>query len=191
MSAKSSRILVIDDDPLFRSLIASLLRKHCIVAVASEGLEAFQKALQHTPDVAIIDVNMHGWDGIKTLKKFRAHPTLRQVKLIMLTADSSKETVLTAIQAGANDYLIKAGFSKSELFRKLNRLIPDHRNKLQIESPVNFANLNGGTTKLVEDSVLEPALAAELQPTQTAAPAEVMNDKIDDDAMQEIMDAWE
>ncbi len=120
-----TRVLIIDDDPLIRTLLVSALRKDCLVAVAAEGSEGFYKALELTPDVAVIDVNMPGWDGLKTLEAFRAHPGLKNVKVIMLTADASKQTVTAAIRGGAHDYLIKTSFSKADFYRKLNRLVPD------------------------------------------------------------------
>lgn len=124
MNAKSTGVLIIDDDPLIRTLLVSALRKDCRVAVAAEGSEGFAKALEIKPDIAVIDVNMPGWDGLKTLEAFRAHPSLRQTKIIMLTADASKQTVMAAVRAGANDYLIKTSFSKADFYRKLNQLVP-------------------------------------------------------------------
>lgn len=125
MKSRASRVLIIDDDPLIRTLLVSSLRKECFVAVAAEGAEGFAKALELKPDVAVIDVNMPGWDGLKTLEAFRSHIDLRDIKIIMLTADASKQTVMAAVRAGANDYLIKTSFSKADFYRKLNRLVPD------------------------------------------------------------------
>ena len=122
--SQRTRILVIDDDPLFRSLMAALLRRDFVVFVAGEGSEGFYKALEHPPEVAVIDIQMPGWDGLKTLKAFRAHPALRGVRTMILSADASKETVLAAIEAGADDYLIKTSFSKEGFYEKLSRLLP-------------------------------------------------------------------
>lgn len=122
-SARRPTILVIDDDPLFRGLIASLLRKDYLVAVAAEGSEGFYKALEHPPDLAIVDIQMPGWDGLKTLQAFRSHAQLSKIKIVILTSDASKETVLAAIRGGANDYLIKTSFSKVDLQEKLTRLL--------------------------------------------------------------------
>ena len=124
MKSTPTRVLIIDDDPLIRTLLVSALRKDCLVAVAAEGSEGFYKALELTPDIAVIDVNMPGWDGLKTLEAFRAHPGLKNVKVIMLTADTSKQTVMAAIRGGAHDYVIKTSFSKADFYRKLNQLVP-------------------------------------------------------------------
>ncbi len=125
MKSRATRVLIIDDDPLIRTLLVSALRKECFVAVAAEGAEGFAKALELKPDVAVIDVTMPGWDGLKTLEAFRSHINLRDIKIIMLTADASKQTVMAAVRAGANDYLIKTSFSKADFYRKLNHLVPD------------------------------------------------------------------
>jgi CheY-like chemotaxis protein len=122
--SKATRVLIIDDDPLIRALLVSALRKDCFVAVAADGAEGYAKALELKPDVAVIDVNMPGWDGLKTLEEFRGHENLRAIKIIMLTADASKQTVMAAVRGGANDYLIKTSFSKVEFYRKLNQLVP-------------------------------------------------------------------
>lgn len=147
-----ARILVIDDDPLFRSLIVSLLRKEYLVSVASEGSEGFYKALEHPPDAAVVDIQMPGWDGLKTLKAFRSHPALQNVKIVILTSDASKETVLAAIHGGANDYIIKTSFAKEEFYQKLSKLLPS---KFDHGDP-SFVN---------EQSSVEPRQTADPAPT--------------------------
>lgn len=125
------RVIVIDDDPLFRSLITTLLRKEYLVTVASDGAEGYYKAAEYPPDIALIDVQMPGWDGIKTLRHFRSHPMLNKVSLVMLTSDSSRETVMASIEAGAHDYIVKTSFSREDLFTKLARFDP--RRKLVMQ----------------------------------------------------------
>ncbi|QDU81087.1 Chemotaxis protein CheY [Polystyrenella longa] len=121
--AKRHKVLIIDDDPLFRSLLVSLLRTDYLVSVASDGADGFYKAVEYPPDIAIVDIQMPQWDGIKTLKAFRSHASLQYTSVIMLTSDASRETVLSAIKEGANDYVIKTSFSKEELKQKVNRLV--------------------------------------------------------------------
>ncbi|MCA9041975.1 MAG: response regulator transcription factor, partial [Planctomycetaceae bacterium] len=120
---KRYKVLIIDDDPLFRSLLVSLLRKDYLVSVASDGADGFYKAVEYPPDIAIVDIQMPQWDGIQTLKAFRGHSALQNTKVIMLTSDASRETVLSAIKGGANDYVIKTSFSKEELRQKIHRLV--------------------------------------------------------------------
>jgi CheY-like chemotaxis protein len=173
------RVLVIDDDPLFRSLIVSLLRRDYVVSVASDGAEGFYKALEHPPAVAVIDVQMPGWDGLKTLKAFRAHPVLREVRTVILTADASRGTVLAAIQGGAHDYVVKTSFSHHDFCRKLSRLLAesgpppatDDRQPLSAERRI-------GTSRILE---------------RVAVPAQIEANGRDseDERLQQIIDGWE
>jgi DNA-binding response OmpR family regulator len=190
-----TRVLIIDDDPLIRQLLVTALRKDCLVAVASEGSEGFYKALEVTPDLVVIDVNMPGWDGLKTLEAFRAHPALKGVKVIMLTADASKQTVMAAIHGGAHDYVIKTTFSKADFYRKVNRLIPGSITSvgpLVVEFEADRASAAGAETEdrsLARASNRQHAGSATLEPpaltaaTATAASVE--------SRLQELIDGWE
>src|SRR5579872_3095892 len=120
---KRAQILVIDDDPLFRSLMTSFLRRDFLVMVAGDGKEGLYKASKHVPQLAIIDVQMPGWDGLRTLHAMRSNPDLPRFPVMMLTGDASRQTVSAAIQAGADDYLIKTSLSRDELLKKVCRLL--------------------------------------------------------------------
>ncbi len=191
-------VLVIDDDPLFRSLIVSLLRKDCQVTVASEGSDGYYKALENPPDIALIDVQMPGWDGLKTLKAFRSHPALAGVRAIMLTGDASKETVLAAIHAGANDYLVKTTFTKQDFFQKLNCQLPTGAGTAS-QSPSGAASptsteqpcparpphISSAETSPLQQSP-ESAIAAASSPASVSVPAAP-----DSSRLQEVMDNWD
>lgn len=128
-------ILVIDDDPLFRSLMVTILRRDYSVAVASDGAEGFYLALEHMPTLATIDIMMPGWDGLRTLQAFRSHPLLQAVPVILLTSDASRETVMAAIHGGADEYLVKTSFNRELLLEKVRRLIDRGVRKTVAESP--------------------------------------------------------
>ena len=193
--SQRARILVIDDDPMFRSLLVSLLRKDYIVAVASGGAEGFNKALEHPPDIAVIDIQMPGWDGLKTLKAFRKDAALDRVKIVILTSDASKETVLAAIQGGANDYLIKTSFSKDEFYQKLEKLMPAITARdVSPERAVSEHPSTAATLQPCEpDAALEPSARTATTATSTVqdsvgSPAD---DAVDvDTSLQELIDDW-
>ncbi|MGE3314121.1 MAG: response regulator [Planctomycetaceae bacterium] len=171
-----ARILVIDDDPLLRSLIVSLLRKDCLVSVAAEGSEGFYKALEHPPDIALIDVQMPGWDGLKTVQAFRGHPALAHIPIMMLTGDASKETVLAAIRAGSNDYVIKMTFSKQDFYQKLNRLIPG---RVIIPTAATPESVSAGSTATPQVSAVAAPMPAAKKPAASGTD------------LQEVIDGWE
>lgn len=178
------QILVVDDDPLFRSLMVSVLRQDFTVAVASDGADGFYRALDQVPDAAVLDIQMPGWDGIKTLKAFRSHPTLAQVKVVVLTSDASRETVLAAIQAGADDYIIKTAFSRDEFRQKLDRLLQDQPS---LEIPVDAE---------ISETFAAAPIRDDLDPTRELVGATTTSTRHvgwagSEDLLQEAIDAWE
>ncbi len=178
------RILVVDDDPLFRSLMVSVLRRDFTVSVAPDGADGFYRALDQVPDLAVLDIQMPGWDGIKTLKAFRTHPLLARVKVVVLTSDASRETVLAAIQAGADDYIIKTAFSRDEFRQKLDRLLQDQpAPKVPVAEPIS-------------DSIPLIPVRDDFDPVPELVGATASSGKLvgwagSEDLLQEAIDAWE
>ncbi len=103
------RILVADDHPIVRSGIVALLASAAdveVVGEASDGLEAVSIALQLRPDIVLMDLRMPGIDGDEaTARILAAEPGIR---IVVLTTYESDESILTAIEAGASGYLLKA-----------------------------------------------------------------------------------
>lgn len=110
------RILIAEDDPVSRRLLAATLDKFGYrVVVAANGTEAWA-ALQRedAPHLAIFDWMMPELDGVELCRRVRALPTATPPYLILLTAKSDKEDVVVGLDAGANDYLTKP-FDRAEL----------------------------------------------------------------------------
>jgi DNA-binding NarL/FixJ family response regulator len=103
------RVLVADDHPIVRSGIVALLQTAGdveVVAEASTGEEAVELATRHDPDVVLMDLRMPGIDGDEaTARILAARPGTR---VLILTTYESDDSILTAIEAGASGYLLKA-----------------------------------------------------------------------------------
>jgi DNA-binding response OmpR family regulator len=185
-SQARARIIVIDDDPQIRSLLTSFLRRDYLVSVAADGEEGYNKALEHTPDIAIIDVNMPHWDGLQTLRAFRSHLALRDVRILMLTADSSRQTVMAAIAHGADDYIVKTALSKDDLLAKIKRA---RGNTVAVPQPhlMPTALTQNQIAEVVSSHATAPKPHVELNGNgKEHAPEEAQASKL-----QEIMDSWE
>ena len=96
-----------------------------MVAVANDGLDGFNKAVADPPDLVVLDYQMPVWDGLKTLKEFRAHPKLNGIPVLMLTGDATRDSVMAAISGGVNDYVLKDTLTKELLLNKIARLLRD------------------------------------------------------------------
>lgn len=178
-----ARVLVIDDDPLFRNLIVSLLRRNFIVAVAHSGQEGLQKALEHPPDVAVIDYQMPGWDGLETLAAFRKYSSLEKVRKIMLTAEAGREVVIAAIQSGASDYVIKRSFNREEFEAKVERQL----RQCYVILPKTAPTLRRSMAPSAEDT---PPVAA-LPISALSTLPDPHSETAPDTALQAMIDSWE
>src|SRR5438309_7879617 len=103
----AARILIVDDHPLTRQALASLLGAHGldVIGCASDGAEAIVEAGRLQPDLVLLDLLMPGLDGLSALPRLReAAPGC---EVVVLTASGTEENLLAAIRGGAAGYLLK------------------------------------------------------------------------------------
>src|SRR5437773_6445863 len=104
----SARILIVDDHPLTREALSSLLGAHGfdVVGCASDGAEAIVEAGRLRPDLVLLDLSMPGVDVLTALPRLReAAP---DCEVVVLTASGTEENLLGAIRGGAAGYLLKS-----------------------------------------------------------------------------------
>lgn len=103
------RVLVADDHPIVRSGIVALLESAddiTVVGTASTGLEAVELALELGPDIVLMDLRMPGIDGDEATARILA--ARGDIRVVVLTTYETDASILTAIEAGASGYLLKA-----------------------------------------------------------------------------------
>jgi two-component system, OmpR family, response regulator MtrA len=114
-----ARILLAEDEQQIGDMVAFKLTNsgHQVVRVA-DGEAALAAAERDRPDVIILDVMMPLVDGFAVLGRLQAKPDLRTIPVIMLTARGQERDVLSGLQAGAADYIVKP-FSLKELLARV------------------------------------------------------------------------
>ncbi|MCL4371058.1 MAG: response regulator transcription factor [Chloroflexi bacterium] len=108
MKARPLRVLLVDDQVLFRKGLRSILSDWLevqVVGEASDGSEAIAQAAALRPDIILMDVNMPTMNGIEAARRLRRRSP--EVRLIMLTISEQDEHLFDAIKAGADGYLLK------------------------------------------------------------------------------------
>ena len=113
------RILVADDHPVVRDGLVAILSTQPdfeVVGEAGTGQEVIAKVTALRPDVLLLDLEMPELDGVETLK--RLHEENIEVRAIVFTAFDTDERILSAVQAGAQGYLLK-GVPRDELFNAI------------------------------------------------------------------------
>ena len=123
MNGEKAKVLICDDDPLLLELMEFRLRaKGYEVIKAADGAEALAKAEQDEPDIIVLDAMMPKVDGLEVLARIKGNSVLSGTPLVMLIARKSERDIVSALEKGADDYLVKP-FIPEELLARLARLI--------------------------------------------------------------------
>lgn len=117
------KILVVDDFSTMRRIVKNLLRQlgYENIEEAEDGAQAFSKLKNGGYGFVVSDWNMPNMDGLEMLKKVRSDPELKDLPILMVTAEAEKEKVITAIQAGVNNYIVKP-FTGEILKEKMDKV---------------------------------------------------------------------
>ncbi|MBD2309371.1 response regulator [Chroococcidiopsis sp. FACHB-1243] len=112
-------ILLVDDNADMRDYLTRILSDRFQVEAVADGAAALAVARARVPDLVLSDVMMPQLDGFGLLQALRANPQTRETPIILLSARVGEESVVSGLEAGADDYLIKP-FSAAELVSRVN-----------------------------------------------------------------------
>lgn len=130
MEARSMKFLVVDDFATMRRIVRNLLKEsgYGIIEEAEDGAAALSLLKSNKFDFVITDINMPNMNGFELLRQIRAEPGLKQIPVLMVTAEAKKEDIVNAAQCGASGYIVKP-FTKATLEEKLVKII----SKMQLQ----------------------------------------------------------
>jgi len=116
------KFLVVDDFSTMRRIIRNLLSELGFTNVqeAEDGVDALHK-LGGNFDVVVSDWNMPNMTGIELLRKIRSDPALKDLPVLMITAEAKRENIIEATQAGVSGYIVKP-FTAATLDEKLKSI---------------------------------------------------------------------
>ena len=103
------KILVVDDFSTMRRIVKNVLKQLGFenIEEAEDGAQALSKLKLGGFGFMVSDWNMPNMDGLQLLKEVRKDPLLSKLPILMVTAEAEKSMVVTAIQAGVNNYVVK------------------------------------------------------------------------------------
>ena len=158
---RNPRLLLAEDDSATRDVLYETLRVHYEVETVATGEQAWEAAQRALPDLILSDVLMPGLDGIGLTRRLRAAERTSTLPIILLTASNERELMLSCLEAGADDCLLKP-FSAPELLARLRchrRLVEmrweaaarqhDERFRLIVESARDYAIFTFDAQRLV------------------------------------------
>ena len=184
---KPKRILIVDDVELNRELLEGILAALGHESeMAEDGIEALAK-LKLDIDLVLLDVQMPGMDGYEVVRRIRQNSDVSDIPIIMVTALTSKEDRLRAVEAGANDFITKP-IDKIEVrvrtasllkMKESQDIIRHHQADLEIKIEQRTSDLREAIQGMIEaqrttheahlDTIRRLAIAAEYKDQNTAA----------------------
>lgn len=118
-----ARILIAEDEPDIRELVAFTLRfAGHEVTTASNGEEALHQALQVIPDLILMDVRMPKMTGYDACRAMKLEPAIKEIPVVFLSAKGQDSEIQTGIEAGAEDYLLKP-FAPDQLVERVKTIL--------------------------------------------------------------------
>jgi DNA-binding response OmpR family regulator len=118
-----TKILIAEDEPDIRELVAFTLRfAGYEVVVAHNGEEAVQLAARELPDLALMDVRMPRMTGYDACRAIKAHPDLRDMPVVFLSAKGQEAEIESGLEAGAEEYLLKP-FAPDQLIERVRAIL--------------------------------------------------------------------
>jgi putative two-component system response regulator len=135
MDTKSSKILVVDDEPVNLRLVEKILHNagYHNVELVSDSRNVVERFLQQESDLVLLDLNMPNLDGYEVMQKLQALQQNVLPPIMVLTAQQSRDFRVRALDLGARDYITKP-FDQIELLARVHNLLQAHRFELSLHA---------------------------------------------------------
>ncbi len=121
------KFLIVDDFSTMRRIVRNLLKEmgYANADEAEDGVNALQKLRNGHFDFVVTDINMPNMNGFELLAQIRAEEALKNLPVLMVTAEARKEDIVLAAKNGASGYIVKP-FTKATLDEKVNKIMQKH-----------------------------------------------------------------
>ena len=118
----ATRVLTVDDSKTIRMIVKKAFNPYeCELFEAENGVEGLAAAAKEKPELIILDITMPVMNGIEMLDRLKTEADLKDIPVIMLTAESGKDNVLKIVKMGVNDYIVKP-FKGEELIERVVKI---------------------------------------------------------------------
>ncbi len=117
------KVLTVDDSKTIRMIVKKAFAPYdCEIHEAENGIEGLALAAKVKPDLIVLDITMPVMNGIEMLDRLKAEAALRDIPVIMLTAESGRDNVMHIVQKGVKDYMVKP-FKGEDLIERVRKII--------------------------------------------------------------------
>ncbi|HEN21153.1 MAG TPA: response regulator [Desulfobacteraceae bacterium] len=162
----SLNVLVVDDSKTIRMIVKKAFSPYdCEVIEAENGVEGLAVAAKIKPDLIVLDITMPVMNGIEMLGKLREQPDLKNIPVIMLTAESGKDNVMRIVKMGVKDYIVKPfkGEQLIERAQSVVNLVQKTQAEAKEDSSGKYFSLDGDVQIFALPDNLSRAVNVELE----------------------------
>ncbi len=132
------KILTVDDSKTIRMIVKKAFKPFdCELFEAENGVEGLAAAAREKPDLIVLDITMPIMDGVEMLGKLKGEATLKDIPVIMLTAEAGKDNVIKVVKMGIKDYIVKP-FESSVLTEKAGKIVKLEPKKVE-QVPIDLS----------------------------------------------------
>src|SRR6266511_109332 len=119
----ASRVLIVEDEPDIRGLLAfHLEREGYQVVKSANGADALRQVRARPPDLVLLDLMLPEMDGLEVCRRLRQDPATAPLPIVMLTAKGEEVDRVLGLELGADDYLVKP-FSPKEVVARIRAVL--------------------------------------------------------------------
>lgn len=127
MNSTPKKILIVEDERPVRS---ALYKKFVLLGFevfeANNGKEGLEQMIKEKPDIVLVDIRMPVMDGVEMIKKFKNDEKLKDTPFIVLTNDSTAETMAEVMSVGGTHYFVKSDTPIETIADKVNTMLRSH-----------------------------------------------------------------
>ena len=117
------KVLAVDDSKTIRMIVKKAFKAYdCEVIEAENGKDGLETASREKPDLIVLDITMPVMTGPEMLAELKKDPALKEIPVIMLTAESGKENVVQILKMGVKDYMVKP-FKGEQLIERVTKVV--------------------------------------------------------------------
>lgn len=122
--ADKIKILIVDDDVFLLDMYSLKFKEAGFqIEVAENGEDAIKKTKEVNPSAILLDIVMPKLDGLETLRQIKKDKIAEGAKIVLLTNLGQKEDIEKGLKLGADDYIVKAHFTPTEVLNKVKALL--------------------------------------------------------------------
>lgn len=164
---QAAKILIIDDEPIVRLTLDGLLRQDNVqLLFAENAMKGLVMAQHYMPDAILLDIMMPDMDGYEVCRRIRSNSELSEVPVIMITALDNRESRLTGLEAGADDFLTKP-FDSMEIQIRIKNILRINRFRHIMDQRDRLTRINSELVTAYDKTIEGWSLALDLRDRET------------------------